>query len=168
MKNENSKIQIPNVDRGYTKRTADALLSSLQTDIILLNAGAGFGKTQALANYVRNFPGKSAWYNISDTDNDLMSFIQNFTKSVQHALGNSEENFNISVPLLENIDIVMEQLVIWLDEKIDFLNVILDDFQEITNPDIFNLLDILIETMDRKIRLFIVEKRSLPDRKSVV
>ncbi len=162
MKNENSKIQIPNVDRGYTKRTADALLSSLQTDIILLNAGAGFGKTQALANYVRNFPGKSAWYNISDTDNDLMSFIQNFTKSVQHALGNSEENFNISVPLLENIDIVMEQLVIWLDEKIDFLNVILDDFQEITNPDIFNLLDILIETMDRKIRLFIVEKRSLP------
>lgn len=162
MKNENSKIQIPNVNRGYTERTADALLSSLQADIILINAGAGFGKTQALANYVRNSPGKSAWYNISDTDNDLMTFIQNFTKSVQHALGNPGEEFNISVPLLENIDIIMEQLVIWLDEKIDFLNIILDDFQEITNPDIFNLLDILIETMDKKIRLFIVEKRSLP------
>ncbi len=162
MKNENSKIQIPNVNRGYTERTADALLSSLQADIILLNAGAGYGKTQALANYVRNFPGKSAWYNISDTDNDLMTFIQNFTRSVRHALGNPGEDFHISVPLLENIDIVMEQLVIWLDENIDFLNVILDDFQEITNPDIFNLLDILIETMDRKIRLFIVEKRSLP------
>lgn len=162
MKNENSKIQIPNVDRGYTKRTADALLSSLKTDIVLLNAGAGFGKTQALANYVRHFPGKSAWYNISDTDNDLMSFIQNFTRSVRHALGDTGEDFNVFVPLLENIDIVMEQLVIWLDGKFDFLNVILDDFQEITNPDIFNLLDILIETMDRKIRLFIVEKRSLP------
>lgn len=162
MKNENSKIQIPNVDKGYTERTADTLLSSLPEDIILLNAGAGFGKTQALANYVRRFSGKSAWYNISDTDNDLMSFIQNFTKSVQYSLGNPEEAFNFSVPLLENIDIVMEQLVVWLDERIDFLNIILDDFQEITNPDIFNLLDILIETMEQKIRLFIVEKRSLP------
>lgn len=162
MRNENSKIQIPNINKGYIKRTIDSLLSSSETGIIILNAGAGYGKTQALANYVRNCPGKSAWYSISGTDNDLMSFIQNFAKSVQYALGNSRDDFNVSVPLLENIDIVMEQLVIWLDGQIDFLNIIFDDFQEITNPDIFNLLDILIETMEHKIRLFLVEKRSLP------
>lgn len=162
MRNENSKIQIPNVDRGYTRRKADELLSSLEADIILLNAGAGYGKTQLLAHYVRHFPGKSAWYTIGDTDNDLMSFVLNFTKSVQNALDTSGEDFCISAPLFENIDILMEQLVIWLDERIDFLNVILDDFQEINNPDIFNLLEILIETMEKKIRLFVVEKRSLP------
>lgn len=162
MWNENNKIQIPNVGRGYTKRAADALLTSLQADIVLLNAGAGYGKTQALANYVRRFPDQSAWYSISSTDNDLMSFIQNFTNSVQHATGNSKEDFNVSASLLEHIDVVMEQLVIWLDSQIDFLNIILDDFQEITNPDIFNLLDVLIEALDKKIRLFIVEKRSLP------
>lgn len=163
MRNENSKIQIPNVDKGYTERTADTLLVSLESDIILLNAGTGYGKTQVLANYVHHFSGKSAWYSISNTDNDLMSFIQNFTKSVQHALGTSKDDFKVSGSLPENIDILMEQLVLWLDTRIDFLNVIFDDFQEITNPDIFNLLDILIETMDKKIRLFIVEKRSLPD-----
>lgn len=162
MRNENSKIQIPNVDRGYTKRTADALLSSLQENIILLNAGAGYGKTQMLASYIHSSPDKSAWYSISDTDNDLMSFIQNFTKSVQNALEDSGEDFMVSIPLSEDIDILMEQLVIWLDSRIEFLNVVFDDFQEISNPDIFNLLDILIETMERKIRLFIVEKRSLP------
>ncbi len=160
--NENNKIQIPNVDKGYTERTADTLLASLQEDIVLLNAGAGYGKTQILANYVSHFPGKSAWYSIDDTDNDLMSFVRNFTRSVQYALDTPNDNFNISLPLLENIDILIEQLVIWLDIRIDFLNVILDDFQEINNPDIFNLLDTLIKTMDRKIRLFIVEKRSLP------
>ncbi|MDE7435163.1 MAG: tetratricopeptide repeat protein [Lachnospiraceae bacterium] len=162
MRDENNKIQIPNVDRRYTQRTADTLLASLQADIILLNAGSGYGKTQVLANYVRLCPGKSAWYSISNTDNDLMSFIQNFTNSVQHAIGYFQNEFNVSASLLENIDIVMEQLVIWLDAQIDFLNIILDDFQEITNPDIFNLLDVLIEAMDKKIRLFIVEKRSLP------
>ncbi len=162
MRNENNKIQIPNVDKGYTERTADTLLALRQEDIILLNAGAGYGKTQILANYVSHFSGKSAWYSIDETDNDLMSFVRNFTKSVQYALDIPDDDFNISLPLLENIDILIEQLVIWLDSRIDFLNVILDDFQEISNPDIFNLLDILIETMDKKIRLFIVEKRSLP------
>lgn len=85
--NENSKIQIPNVDRDYTERAIDSLLSSLQADIILLNAGAGYGKTQALANYVRHFSGGSAWYSLSGTDNDLMSFIQNFTEAVCQAMG---------------------------------------------------------------------------------
>lgn len=162
MKNENNKIQVPNVNKDYTCRSADALLSTRREDIVLLNAGAGYGKTQALANYVHQFAGKSAWYSISATDNDLMSFIQNFTKSIQYALGLSEPDFNVSVPLMENIDIVMEQLIVWLDTRIDFIHVIFDDFQEISNPDIFNLLDILMETMEQKIRLFIVQKRSLP------
>ncbi len=162
MDNDNSKIQIPNVDKGYNERAIDALLSSLQAGIVLLNAGAGYGKTQALANYVRHFSGKSAWYSLSSTDNDLMSFIQNFTEAVCHAMGNLQKDLIVSASLADNIDIVMEQLVLWLDAKIDFLNVIFDDFQEITNPDIFNLLEILIETMDTKIRLFIVGKRSLP------
>ncbi len=162
MRNENSKIQIPTLNKIYTERTTDALLSSSEAGIIILNAGAGYGKTQALAHYVRSFSGKSAWYSISETDNDLMSFIQNFTKSVQYALGSPNGDFTVSASLLENIDIVMEQLVVWLDERIDFLNIIFDDFQEISNPDIFNLLDILIETMEPKIRFFLVEKRALP------
>ena len=162
MKNENSKIQIPNIDRDYTERAIDSLLSSLQADIILLNAGAGYGKTQALANYVRHFSGRSAWYSLSGTDNDLMSFIQNFTEAVCHAMGTPPKDFLVPAALSGNIDILMEQLVLWLDAQINFLNIILDDFQEITNPDIFNLLEILIETMDTKIRFFIVEKRSLP------
>ena len=162
MRNENSKIQIPTLNKIYTERTTDALLSSSEAGIIILNAGAGYGKTQALSHYVRSFSGKSAWYSISETDNDLMSFIQNFTKSVQYALGSPNGDFTVSASLLENIDIVMEQLVVWLDERIDFLNIIFDDFQEISNPDIFNLLDILIETMEPKIRFFLVEKRALP------
>ena len=117
MRNENSKIQIPTLNKIYTERTTDALLSSSEAGIIILNAGAGYGKTQALSHYVRSFSGKSAWYSISETDNDLMSFIQNFTKSVQYALGSPNGDFTVAASLLETIDRVMEQLVVWLDER---------------------------------------------------
>lgn len=163
MKNENSKIQIPNVDKGYTTRTADALLLAAQTDLILLNAGAGYGKTQALAYYVRHCAQKSAWYSVSAADNDLMTFLLNLTESVRQALTLPDDDFPLSLLLTEEIDRVMEQLILWLDENIDFINLILDDFQEITNPDLIYLLDLLIETLHQKIRLFVVEKRSLPD-----
>lgn len=162
MRNESNKIQIPNVDKGYIKRSADELLASRQEGIILLNAGAGYGKTQILANYVSQFPGKSAWYSIDDTDNDVMSFARNLIRSVQRALDIPEDDFGMSFPTPENMDVLIGQLVLWMDSRIDFLNVIFDDFQEIKNPAIFNLLEILIETMELKLRLFLVEKRSIP------
>lgn len=160
MRKKSDKIQIPNIDNEYLKRKADFRLDSCQESVIVLNAGAGYGKTQILAYYVRHCKEKSAWYSLSKTDNELMSFVQNFTKSVGNVL-ELEENFHISVSLQEDLDILVENLVVWLDKKIEKLNIILDDFQEIHNPDIFNLLNVLIETMSEKLRFFIVEMRSL-------
>lgn len=162
MEKERSKIQIPNVDREYIERPVDILLVSFQERVIVLNAGAGYGKTQVLANYVHQCNVRSAWYSLSETDNDLMSFIRNFTKSVQNAQSGGTDDFKVSVSEREDLDILMERLVVWLDKWVESLNIVLDDFQEINNPDIFNLLDVLIETMSEKIRFFVVEKRSIP------
>lgn len=162
MRKEISKIQIPNVEKEYLNRPVDSLLASSRERVVVLNAGAGYGKTQVLANYVSRFGGKCAWYNLSETDNDFMSFVRNFSKSVMTAAGTAGEAFQADVSLQEDFDILVEKLVLWLDDQIDELNVVLDDFQEITNGDILNLVDVLIETMSEKIRFFIVVKRSLP------
>lgn len=97
MEKERSKIQIPNVDREYIERPVDILLVSFQERVIVLNAGAGYGKTQVLANYVHQCNVRSAWYSLSETDNDLMSFIRNFTKSVQNAQSGGTDDFKVSV-----------------------------------------------------------------------
>lgn len=162
MGRENSKIQIPNVGREYVERPLDMLLVSLQERVVILHAGAGYGKTQVLANYVSRCSDKSAWYSLSETDNDLMSFVRNLTGAVELALGGIRETFQVSVSPREDLDILVERLVIWLDERAERLNIILDDFQEIQNPDIFNLLEVLMETMDENIRFFIADRRSLP------
>lgn len=162
MRKESNKIQIPNVDSGYVERSADLLFDSLQERIVIVNAGAGYGKTQMLAHYVDQCEERSAWYSLSENDNELMSFVRNFTKSVATVLRSGQDDFKVFVSLQEDLDILVENLVVWLDERVEQINVILDDFQEIHNPDIFNLLGVVIEMLGEKIRFFIVEMRSMP------
>lgn len=162
MRKESNKIQIPNVESEYVERPADLLFDSYKERIIVVNAGAGYGKTQMLAHFVSRCGDKSAWYSLSETDNELMSFVHNFTKSVDYALGKRDNDFKACFSGQEDLDILVENLVLWLDGRAGRLNVVLDDFQEIHNPDIFNLLGVLMETLGEKIRFFIVEMRSLP------
>lgn len=162
MRKESNKIQIPNVENEYVERPADLLFGSYKERIIVVNAGAGYGKTQMLAHFVSQCGGKSAWYSLSETDNELMSFVHNFTKSVAYALGGQDRDFKACVSVQEDLDILVENLVLWLDGRDGQFNVVLDDFQEIHNPDIFNLLGVLMETLSEKIRFFIVVMRSLP------
>ena len=159
-----SKIQTPDVERNYIMRQADELLLLSKERIVLLNAGAGYGKTQLLSNYAARCGCSCSWYSLDETDNDLMSFIRNLTRSVQYTLNIKEED-SFQAPALgqEELDILMECLVCWLDERVEVLNVILDDFQEIHNPDIFNLIDVLAEAIGEKLRFFVAEKGALPE-----
>lgn len=163
MKKKENQIQIPNVEKGYVKRKADGLLASFSERFVVLNAGNGYGKTQILACYVSICKEKSAWYSLSEADNECMSFVRNFTRSVLHALGREKEEFHVSAFGQEDLDVLAERLVLWLDARLGQLNLILDDFQEIHNPDIHNLLHVLMETMGEKLRFFIAATRSLPD-----
>lgn len=70
MRKESNKIQIPNVESEYVERPADLLFDSYKERIIVVNAGAGYGKTQMLAHFVSRCGDKSAWYSLSETDNE--------------------------------------------------------------------------------------------------
>ncbi len=163
MKKTGNRIAIPNPNREYIERSADQLLERCSQQIVLLNAGAGYGKTQLLASYVHRCAAPCAWYSLDETDNDFMSFLQYLIKSVRDALRIETDDFLPAEAGREDLDVLMERLVVWLDEQIPAggICVILDDFQEITNPDVFNLLTVLFETMEDKLRFYLVEKRSI-------
>lgn len=163
MEKKSNQIQVPNVENEYMRRTADALLVSAKERVLILNAGAGYGKTQMLAYYVKHCEIPCAWYSLSGADNELMSFVRNFTKSVAGALRIGDADMQIFLSPEEDLDLLVEKLVVWLDMWVENLYIILDDFQEIHNPDIFNLVNVLLETLGEKLRFFIVEMRSLPD-----
>lgn len=59
MRNENNKIQIPNVDKGYTERTADTLLALRQEDIICSMPAPVTGKHRFLPIMYLIFPEKA-------------------------------------------------------------------------------------------------------------
>ena len=83
-----SKILIPRILRFYVNR--EQLYRQMQDfgegteKALVLNAGAGFGKTMLLSYCATNInEACTAWYNLDELDNDLMTFIKYLTFSIQ-------------------------------------------------------------------------------------
>lgn len=154
-----SKIQIPEIQKDYEQR--EKLLSELQTTegkLLVLGATIGYGKTVLMAQYAR-MPGHiCAWYQLDPLDNDLATFVQYLLLSLDKALG----GFGFEAVCLEaepGFDRQLgRKLIMELEDylkhmKAQRLVLILDNFQVLENPEIFKLLEELLEYTDSRILL---------------
>lgn len=161
-----SKIQIPNLFSNMLDRPS--LINSIKqqdTKIVLLNAGAGFGKTLLLSQYANLVENQCAWFSLSSLDNDLMQFIQYLIKSIQKVI--PEFSFLMEEYLKRDSDKTIVTQIGYdfsmaLECVNDPLTIIFDDFQEINNVEIFELLSCLVEHTSSKISLFFAVKGSFP------
>ncbi|MDR1854240.1 MAG: hypothetical protein LBR05_04965, partial [Azoarcus sp.] len=81
-----SGVAIP-VHHAYLERPrVDALLAeAVRSPVVVVCAGAGYGKTRAVYNYLRNLDGVfTAWVQLSERDNLCERFWENFTHTVAH------------------------------------------------------------------------------------
>lgn len=132
---------------------------------MVLNAGAGYGKTMLLAFYAQKSEQACAWYHLDSMDNDIVSFIQYLTYSITSVLPNFEfhlddyQNMDIDHEFARNIGYDLAYQLSCLDEE---LVIILDDFQKIHNEDIFNIISILISHTKEQVRLMLSMKSAFP------
>lgn len=161
-----SKIQIPIRLKNFISRKE--LLEKLMDDsvkAVVLNAGAGYGKTMLLTNYAMESSDKCAWYHLSPLDNDLMTFVKYLSCSLNKVI----DSFSFSYDNHENrsggklIDSIANEFLIYLSQFSDYrISILLDDFQEINNEEIYEFLAILIRNTDDNIRLLMATKGSFP------
>lgn len=162
-----SRIQIPKPFSNMVDRPSLLkYLSKQEQKIVLLNAGAGFGKTLLLSQYANLSNNRCAWYSLSSLDNDIMQFVQYLTKSLQNVLEEFafplDEYLNESVNQ-RNIAQIGYDFSMALEECVNgSLTIILDDFQEINNEEIYELLSSLIEQTSSQIFFFFAVKGSFP------
>jgi len=166
-----SKIQMPVRFRGLIERKE--LWEELREHpekVVILNAGAGFGKTMLLTYYAEMTQDKCAWYHLGSLDNDLMTFI----KYLSCSLGKILPDFNFSYEkfLQENkedrrghelVEQLANEFAIRLSQFSDSdISILLDDFQEINNEEIYHFLSVLINNTANNIRIFLATKGAFP------
>lgn len=161
-----SKIQMPIRLKNFVSRREllDRLMDS-SVKVVVLNAGAGFGKTMMLANYAMESSDKCAWYHLSSLDNDIMTFI----KYLSYSLNKAIDSFNFYYDNHDNlsggklIDNIANEFLIYLSRFSDMhISIVLDDFQEIDNEDTYDFLTILIRNTSDNIRLLMSTRGAFP------
>ena len=72
-----SKLRIPVERAGAIPRTVlvERLGASRRASVVLVRAPAGYGKTSAVAEWVRNERRPAAWYSIEAAENDPILFL---------------------------------------------------------------------------------------------
>lgn len=158
-----SKLRIPKIACGGIKRQ-DLLerIHKMSEQIIVLHAGTGWGKTAIMVSYVQTYQLPYGWYQIGRLDNDMNQFLSYFEMMIQSQM----ETFMIHQPPLQWSQEAVEQMAKLILEQLETwegtLNLILDDFQHIQNPLIFEFLSFFITHMGEGVRIFILVKGSFP------
>ncbi|MDR1412295.1 MAG: LuxR C-terminal-related transcriptional regulator [Spirochaetaceae bacterium] len=79
-----SNVSMPSGNQIYLERPPiDRLLEeSLQKSVVIVNAGAGFGKTHAVYSFVRRYPALVGWVQLSERDNIPKRFWENLIAGI--------------------------------------------------------------------------------------
>lgn len=137
-----TKITPPSrrTDVLYRARLLDFLHEHIDRKLLLISAGAGYGKTTLLVDFVHETDLTCCWYSLEASDKDPRVFVEYLLASLERAYPGFGERTRRAVrsgaPLGGGAEEVVGTLVNEMVEQIpEWFVVILDDFQEVEDSD---------------------------------
>ena len=153
-----TKFLPPRVPEGALSRAA--LVQALQERIdahslTLVSAGAGFGKTSLLAGWYASLPVPEtvAWVTIDGRDNDPVLFWTDVAESLRRTYRDRLES--ASEPLPSSVSEITATIANELVALRALRVLVLDDFQDVSNPDCLAPLDDLLADLPPRMRVVI-------------
>ncbi|MCH5281431.1 MAG: AAA family ATPase [Lachnospiraceae bacterium] len=165
-----SKILIPDLPKDYERR--EKLLSKMQhieENLLVLCAPSGYGKTVLMSQYARLSGYSCAWYHLDFSDNEFVIFVRYLTLSFSKALGGfrMEENMCPDTDTEKDSQLgrklIMKLKNCIKDMKEQKLVLVLDEFQVLEKPKIFQFLKELLDHMDHHFMLAVLTKDNLSE-----
>lgn len=160
-----TKLYVPHVSKSLVSRPRliHKLNEGLETKLTLVSAQAGYGKTTALSEWVKQCGVLAAWVSLDRQDNDWISFWSCVNASIQEKISSFGQTIG---PLLDAGSLVSAEHMIKgilneLNAVTAELVIILDDFHIIELPDIHHALSYLLERLPRHIHLYIASRTDL-------
>ncbi|WP_182914376.1 LuxR C-terminal-related transcriptional regulator [Paenibacillus sp. 1011MAR3C5] len=160
-----SKLKIPLTGRTLVPRPRlmRKLDEGLHAKLTLVSAPAGYGKTTALSDWVKQSSALAAWISLDKLDNDWSQFWSCMITSI----GSAIPGFGHSISFLpeketaESYETAMWSLLGEMNQIADELVIILDDFHFIELPVIQESFRYLLDQLPRHIHFYIASRRDL-------
>jgi LuxR family maltose regulon positive regulatory protein len=171
-----SNIPITSGNQIYLERARlDRLLGeALQKRLVIVSAGAGYGKTHAVYSFIRTYPALVGWMQLSDRDNIGKRFWENFIAGV--GAGNKQAALKLAeIDLPETERDFERYLAIPRRETHNDLTYVMvyDDFHLINDPGVLrfmersitspfpNIISVLISRTEPPLNLRGIESKGL-------
>lgn len=166
-----SKISIPEILPTYEQRTKQlSELSMVEGKLLMLRATVGYGKTVLMSQYAR-LPGHiCAWYHLDSLDNDFTTFVRYLVLSLDRALGgfdfDAEQLCYEAEP--EWNSLFSRKLTVELEDRLETMDgqrlvLALDNLQLLKNPEIFKLLEEILDHTGPRFLLATATRGDVPD-----
>jgi LuxR family maltose regulon positive regulatory protein len=165
-----SKIQKPSVSSNFIYRgRLVERLKNRDKKLLILHATVGYGKTILLAHYAEVTEESYIWYHLSDTDNDIVVFLQYVNAAMQRSVAGfcfDTDAYATLPQCRETLEGMAYDFVVHLTEITRSSQqravIILDDFQTIINEEIHYFLQMILDNSPPEIRMLIATKGGLP------
>lgn len=160
-----TKIHIPHVRNSLVSRPRliQMLNAGMEAKLTLVSAQAGYGKTTALSEWVRQCNRAVAWISLDKQDNDWIQFWRYVTASIQERIPGFGST--VGVLLEKGSSTSMELAIIALLNELSQLTselvIILDDYHVIELPSINHSMAYLLEHLPSQIHLYIASRTDL-------
>lgn len=158
---------IPNLIR---RKNLEELLNQSGEKLIVFHGTMGFGKTVFINSYGRGSGRAQSWYHLNSLDNDMVTFSHYLSASLCQAWPNFSwplEAFYHGKAGFWEVQQLAQSFIYAIDtagkeSDSPFLDMVLDDFQEIENESIWRFLDQILCHLPEGIRIFIATKGAVP------
>ena len=159
-----TKLVVPALPAGYLARPRlDALWSQWEDKrLVLVTAGAGFGKTSFLAAGGRHTSRPLIWYMLDRTDREPAVFQTHLTRACATTLSGAEAGTSPPIET-EDADAWLAELVSALHRSDRGAVVVLDDVQLVgDSPPVFELIDRLLRYLPPRVTLIVASREPVP------
>jgi len=160
-----TKLHIPHVRISLVSRPRliHKLNAGMAAKLTLISAQAGYGKTTALSEWVRQCDGAVAWISLDKQDNDWIQFWRYVTASIQERI----PGFGSTIGMLlekgpsTSLELAIIALLNELSQLTSELAIILDDYHVIELPSINQSMSYLLEHLPSHIHIYIASRTDL-------
>lgn len=147
-------------------RLIEKLDAAWQQDkkLTLVSAGAGYGKSTLVTEWLHGIQAKTAWLSLDEADNDPARFLAYFIAALQQVDERIGENTRLMLQSPQPLppEVVMTSLINEITEAAAPFILVLDDYHVIHTLPIHQQLDFVVEHQPPPMRLVIITREDPP------